>query len=717
MSSMLRYVSALATALHTQYFKLTIITTACSAVSFKANRQQRSPRRWGTFSINEGRTGRCARVVCWDKSTNETTVSKVALGTKGAVLSHDVIPGVQPSVDGYEYELCEAIVKAYPPFQEACRKRGLDPEHICVDAWCPGWFGPEDNPSRRLVWPAIYVREPGDDNMYVMHADTANYILLYTIIIFYKKYMHYTGIYCSAYCALLKYTSVLHDSAHSVHADIVAALLQITCIQRAGTSHEQYSRPVEGIEMRIDIQLERVISFKDVKMRPVPGRDPLDNYVQAKDMRAALKPISITQPEGPTFEVNDYMVKWQNWQFRVGFSPREGCTLHCVSFKDTSKGGVRRPVAYRLSFAEMVVPYGDPKAPHYLKNAFDGGEDGLGKNAHSLVNGCDCLGHIHYFDAHIGDFFGGSETIESAICLHEEDAGLGWKHVDWRTGHTELRRRRRLVVSFMCTVANYEYGFSYHLYQDGSIEFDVKLTGVISTGALAPGETYKYDGLRNNVIEADNETETAGPHNPHNNAFFSKETPLTSELKAVRDNDAAKARTWKIKSTSTRNRGGALTSYKLVPTSSLKPMARDEAKFLIRAGWLKHHLWVTPYKQGENYPGGAYPNQAPAADGLEKWTKQDRTLVDTDVVLWHCFGVHHVPRCNMTSSASLTMCIKYTACTSAYYVLLEVVHDVHVQRCAQVHHVCTVQQYYDDLAPNCVHLCVLEIVVTLVYFL
>jgi hypothetical protein len=49
--------------------------------------------RWGTFSINEGRTGRCARVVCWDKSTNETTVSKVALGTKGAVLSHDVIPG------------------------------------------------------------------------------------------------------------------------------------------------------------------------------------------------------------------------------------------------------------------------------------------------------------------------------------------------------------------------------------------------------------------------------------------------------------------------------------------------------------------------------------------------------------------------------------------------------------------------------------------------
>lgn len=41
-------------------------------------------------------------------------------------------------------------------------------------------------------------------------------------------------------------------------------------------------------------------------------------------------------------------------------------------------------MAHRLSFVEMVVPYGDPNDPHYRKNAFDAGEDGLGKNAHSL---------------------------------------------------------------------------------------------------------------------------------------------------------------------------------------------------------------------------------------------------------------------------------------------------------------------------------------------
>lgn len=39
------------------------------------------------------------------------------------------------------------------------------------------------------------------------------------------------------------------------------------------------------------------------------------------------------------------------------------------------------------------MPYGDPNEPHYRKNAFDAGEDGLGKNAHSLkkVNGIHIL--------------------------------------------------------------------------------------------------------------------------------------------------------------------------------------------------------------------------------------------------------------------------------------------------------------------------------------
>jgi primary-amine oxidase len=115
----------------------------------------------------------------------------------------------------------------------------------------------------------------------------------------------------------------------------------------------------------------------------------------------------------------------------------------------------------------MVVPYGDPKDPHYRKNAFDAGEDGLGKNCHSLKRGCDCLGYIKYFDAHFTNFHGGVETVENCVCMHEEDHGIMWKHQDWRTGSEEVRRSRRLTVSFFCTVANYEYGFYWHFYQVG----------------------------------------------------------------------------------------------------------------------------------------------------------------------------------------------------------------------------------------------------------
>lgn len=81
------------------------------------------------------------------------------------------------------------------------------------------------------------------------------------------------------------------------------------------------------------------------------------------------------------------------------------------------------------------------------------------------MQGCDCLGLIKYFDAHFTNFHGGVETIENCVCMHEEDHGVSWKHQDWRTGSTEVRRSRRLTVSFFCTVANYEYGFYWHFYQ------------------------------------------------------------------------------------------------------------------------------------------------------------------------------------------------------------------------------------------------------------
>ena len=136
----------------------------------------------------------------------------------------------------------------------------------------------------------------------------------------------------------------------------------------------------------------------------------------------------------------------------------------------------------------MVVPYGDPSPTHYFKNAFDAGENGVGVSAASLTLGCDCLGEIRYLDATVSDAAGAPVRIPNAICIHEEDTGVLWRHVDWRDGRGEVRRGRRLVVSSFAAIGNYDYGFFWYLHQDGTIAHEIKLTGVLSTGAVAPGE-------------------------------------------------------------------------------------------------------------------------------------------------------------------------------------------------------------------------------------
>ena len=137
--------------------------------------------------------------------------------------------------------------------------------------------------------------------------------------------------------------------------------------------------------------------------------------------------------------------------------------------------------------ARWSSPTATPDRMHGWKNAFDVGEWGLGRMVNSLALGCDCLGEITYLDAIFSSEHGNPYVVENAICIHEEDYGILWKHKDMNTGHTEVRRSRRLVVSSISTVGNYEYGFYWYFYLDGTIQLEVKLTGIMSTQAVAPG--------------------------------------------------------------------------------------------------------------------------------------------------------------------------------------------------------------------------------------
>ena len=439
------------------------------------------------------------------------------------------------------------------------------------------------------------------------------------------------------------------------------------CFVRSDATDNGYVRPIEGIRPVVDLNEMRVIRVEEYghwPLPPLPGNYAADRVAPRNDQPKLLE---IAQPDGPSFEVNGYQVKWQNWSFVIGFNAREGLTLHHLRYND---GGTDRSVLHRASLTEMVVPYGDPAPTQYRKNAFDVGEYGMGMCANSLELGCDCLGLIKYFDANMVDSRGNLLTVKNAICMHEEDFGILWKHTDRRLPNTpEVRRSRRLVISSVSTVENYEYGFFWYLYQDGNVQLEIKLTGILSLGTLQPGEKSKYgatiapqlyapvhqhffnvrldfalDGVNNSVYRVDVAPEEPGPANPHGNAFCAKPTLLKTEKQARDHLKLETARTWRIANPNVLNAVGEPVAYKFVPMDNSLPMASSDAWWRKRAGFVNYHVWVTPFEEGEKYAAGDYPNQSAGGDGLIKWTERDRPVENADVVLWYTFGHTHIPR-------------------------------------------------------------------------
>jgi primary-amine oxidase len=416
-----------------------------------------------------------------------------------------------------------------------------------------------------------------------------------------------------------------------------------------------YAHPIEGVIAIVDLNQMEVIRIEDYGVVPYAYKDYNYSVDRFSPLRSDLKPLSITQPEGPSFTINGHEISWQKWKFRFSFNSREGLVLHTISYNDGGK--------------EMVVPYGDPGPTQYAKNAFDAGEYGIGMLANSLEYGCDCVGYIQYFDAFMTNSRGEQVKIKNAICLHEEDYGILWKHSDWRTNDVDVRRSRRLVISSISTVANYEYGFFWYFYQDGTLSFEVKLTGILSTGGAdssnppqygtmigtnlyAPNHQHFFnirldlqiDGMNNSVYEVNTVAPPKDEKNPYGNAFYAESTLLATEKQAQRQMNIPTARYWKFVNDNVKNEHGGCVGYKLVTGENCLPFASPDSSLMKRAGFMGNHLWVTPYNADERHASGNYPNQHQGGDGVTAWTEADRPISNTDIVVWYTMGHHHIPR-------------------------------------------------------------------------
>ncbi len=539
-----------------------------------------------------------AFVVVFERTANQTYEAVVDVKNR-RILSWKEIKGAQPSFMQEDFLLVMSVVRSDPAFQAAMQRRNItDFNNVQLDGWSAGWFGFPDEKNIRLA----------------------------RAIPFYR-----------------------------------------------GKGRNAYPHPIEGVVAYVDLTHKKVLKVVDMGVTPVPQDNAELDPGSNAPLREAPKPLQIVQSDGASFEVRGNEVRWQNWRFRYALHPREGLVLYTVGYEDQGK---QRPIMYRGSLSEMVVPYGDPSAGWFIRNAFDEGEYGIGTLAVPLEAKTDVPDNAILLPATLATERGMGQTRNRVIALYERDGGVLWKHVDYLTNKNESRRARQLVLSSFANVGNYEYGFNWVFHQDGTLEMEVLLTGVMSVKGVvakvddAHQHATKYGHLvapgieavhhqhffnfrldmdidgsgSNSVVEQNTMALPPGKNNPHNNAFVMKEAVLKRETEAQRQLNLASARRWKVINSNVKNSLGQPTGYLLVTGENSLTYSGLDSFVRKRAGFMNHHLWVTPHAPDEMNAAGFYINQGKGGDGLPKWTKGNRTIENQDVVVWYSMGVTHIPR-------------------------------------------------------------------------
>ncbi|KAK7513134.1 copper amine oxidase [Phyllosticta citriasiana] len=399
---------------------------------------------------------------------------------------------------------------------------------------------------------------------------------------------------------------------------------------------------------------------------------PANEYIpEAQNLRTDVKPLQVVQPEGASFSVEQQgtssVITWQKWNFRVGFNQREGMVLYDVRYDG-------RSLFYRLSLSDMNIPYADPRHPYHKKSAFDLGDTGAGMMANNLKLGCDCLGSIYYLDSVLSDDKGGIIDMPNVVCIHEQDAGIGWKHTNFRTGRAAVVRQRELVLQSIITVANYEYILAFQFNQAAELMYEVRATGILSTQPIDEGLTVPWgtvvhpgvlaahhqhifslridpalEGHSNRLVYSEALPMPRSDFNPHGTGYYTTEVPVTSSTGL--DLNTATNRVFKIQNTAVRNPvNGLPVAYKVMAPDFQKMISDEQSFNHRRAEFADHNIYLVkhdatqPPLRADLFAGGLYTNQSRGGTGVRSWANRAEPTLDTDILLFVQFGINHVPR-------------------------------------------------------------------------
>ena len=424
---------------------------------------------------------------------------------------------------------------------------------------------------------------------------------------------------------------------------------------------EQASLP--GFFVTVNLTTGAVEAVSDFRGGRVGSRDA------GTDTRAIALPRLVTsQPDGAGFRIRGSQIVWDRWRFHVAVHPRRGLEVFDVAFRD---GNEYRRVLYRGSVAEVMTPYGDPAFGSWFPR--DEGDYGMtsysAARAQAIV-GADAPEHAAFIPVTIAGTRGEPIALERAVAIYERDAGVLWRHAG------EGRRARQLVLSSYTTLDNYDYLFHWTFNQDGAIDVQAQLTGVMNVRPAGPDHTagtgdaalhfahtvapgvdapnhqhffswrldFDVDGISNRVFEINTRNAQSTLKDTVGEWFGMEQRPLRTERAAQRDINFAAATRWLVVNNGRRNPLGAPTAYAIVPGENAPPMQTADSAPRRRAPFLNHHLWVTRYNRAQMYASGESVNLPGPPDGVAAWSADDESIVDADVVLWYTHSVVHLPR-------------------------------------------------------------------------
>jgi primary-amine oxidase len=421
---------------------------------------------------------------------------------------------------------------------------------------------------------------------------------------------------------------------------------------------------VRGVDVRVDLAGGVVEEVLEAPVRAGGGPPRVTPPAAGRPLR----PLVVSQPNGPSFSIRGSEILWDRWRLHFGVHPRRGVEIFDVAIVE---GNRTRPVLYRAGLSELMTPYGDPQyVSWYPRDAGDYFMSLYSAARASAIVGADAPANATFVPAVFPDPRGRPVTVPRVVAIYERDGGVLWRH------SARASRARQLVLSGYTTVDNYDYLFHWIFSQDGAIDVQVQLTGVmnvrpasvardsahndeepmfahlVAPRVRAPNHQHFFnwrldfdvDGDSNRVLEMNTSNAQAQLKDRVGEWFGMRQTTLKSEVGARRDMDLSTARRWVVASATTMNELGQHTGYALIPGENAPSFQAPGSAPRRRASFLQHHLWVTLFDPRQMYASGEWVNLMREREGVEMWGAGDRSIVDKDVVLWYTHSVLHLPR-------------------------------------------------------------------------